>query len=124
VRRRPDDLGIVAVGDDQAGAIGAEIVAVEGREAEAGRHRPIEEVAIIEIVAPFAVAEQIGARDLDLDDDQPALGVDRDHVGAPAVGQRHLANREHVAAEEQPGHAAGDILRGERRVGEAEGRFG
>ena len=47
------------------------------------------------------------------------LRVDRDHVGAAAVGQRHLADREHVGAEEQPRHPARDVLRGHRRVGEA-----
>ena len=58
------------------------------------RHRPEEAVAIIEIVDPFAVAEQVGLGDLDLDDGQAALGVDRHQVGAAAVGQRHFADRE------------------------------
>jgi hypothetical protein len=35
--------------------------------------------------------------------------VDRHHVGAAAVGQRHFADGEQVAAAEQPGHPARDL---------------
>src|SRR5688500_1993464 len=40
VRRLAQDRRVVAVGDDQPGAVGAEAVAVERLKPEAGRHRP------------------------------------------------------------------------------------
>jgi hypothetical protein len=104
---------------DQAGAVRAEPVAVERLEAEAGGHRPEEAVAIIEVIAPFLVTEQVRPRHLDLDDHQLPLGTDRHHVGAAAVGQRHFAQGEKVGPEEQTCHAAGDVLRGKRHVGKA-----
>src|SRR5205085_9699071 len=90
---------------------------------EPRRHRPVEAVAIAEIVAPFLVAHKVGPGDLDLDDGDEALAVDRHHVRPPAVGQRHLAQGERILVEEQPGYAARDVLRRGRCVGEAELRL-
>ena len=100
-----------------------ERLGLEWRAIEALRHRPEKPVAIIQILAPLAVAEQIGARDLDLDDGDHAAGIDRHHVGAAAVGQRHLADAEQIEVEEQPRDAPRHVLRGEGSVGEAESRF-
>src|SRR5690606_9705969 len=66
--RLADDLGIVTVGDDPPGTIGPESRPIERLEREAGRHGPEEAVAIIEVIGPFVIAEQIGPRHLDLDD--------------------------------------------------------
>ena len=118
-RRLANHRRVIAIGDDEPGAIIAQAAAVEGREIEAARHRPEEAVAIIEIVGPLAVAHQIGARNLDLDDDQLAFGRKRHHVGAAAIGQRRFAEREHVGAEEHPGDAARDIAGDEREIVEA-----
>ena len=56
--------GIVAIGDDQPAGAGMEAFLLERLQVEPGRHRPEEAVAIIEIVTPFAVANQIGAETL------------------------------------------------------------
>jgi hypothetical protein len=86
-----------------------------------GRQAPVEPVAELEVVGPFAVAEQVGARGLDLDDHQLALGVDSHQVGAPAVAQRHLGERPDVVAREQPADAAGDRARAPGVVGKRHG---
>ena len=97
-----------AIGDDQPGDVGQEVGTV-ANPGKFGRHGPEEPVAIIEIVGPFAVAQEVGLRDLDLNDRQPTLGVDRHHVGATTVGQRHFADREQVLTAKQPGHAPRDL---------------
>ena len=61
-RRRPDDLGVVLVGDDHAAAIGPEVGAFEAAAVELGRQAPVEPVAELEVVGPLAVAEQVAAR--------------------------------------------------------------
>ena len=93
------DRRIITIGDQQTGFVRQEMRLVE-QAAQALGHRPVKAVAIIQIVAPLAVADQVGAADLDLDDRQMAPGIDRDQVGAAAVGQRHFAHREPVATTE------------------------
>ena len=44
-----------------------------------------------EIVGPFAVAEQVGARHLDLDDHHLTAGIDRHQIGAPATVEQLLS---------------------------------
>ena len=95
-RRLAQDRGVVAVGDDHARSLGQERFAVQRAMVEPGRHRPEEAVAMVEIVEPFAVAEQIGARHLDLDDDDLAARVDRHDVGAAAAVERHFAHRRQI----------------------------
>ncbi len=67
-----DDRRIIAVGNDHAGAGRQERLPVQRRGVETGGDRPVEAVAAAEIIGPFAVTEQIGARHLDLDDDDVA----------------------------------------------------
>ena len=80
----------VAIGHDHAAAIGTEALALERAAVEAGRYAPEEAIAEIEIVGPFAIAQQIAALDLDLDDDHPTLGVHSHQIGAPTVAERHF----------------------------------
>ena len=55
-----------------------------------GRDREIKAVAMGGVVAPFAVGAEVGDRGFDLDDQQRALAVERDDVGAPAVAERRV----------------------------------
>jgi hypothetical protein len=96
-------------------------VRVERLKHEAGRHRPEEAVTIIQIVDPFVIAEQIGPRNLDLDDGQDPARADRHHVGPAPVGQRHLAQCVEILAVEQAGDSARHVLGHGRLVGEAAG---
>ncbi len=101
-RRGAQDFGVVAIGDDHPAAVGAVVRAVERPAIEPRRHPPEEAVAMIEIVGPFAIAQQIAALDLDLDDDHPSLGVDPHQIGAAAVAQRHFGQAPDIVAREQP----------------------
>ena len=85
MRRFTDDRRIVAVGDDQTSFPGKIPLLFEDSR-EMRRHGPEETIAIIEIVEPFAVAEQVRLGDLDLDDREAAYTVDRHEIGAAAVG--------------------------------------
>ena len=87
--------GIVTVGDDQSRSIGQIPLLLEDSR-EVRRHRPEEAVAIVEIIRPLAVADKIRLGDLDLDDREASLAVNRHQVGAPPVRQRHLADGEQV----------------------------
>ena len=58
------------------------------------------------IVAPFVVGAKIGDRRLDLDDQQRAVAVDADDVGAPPAGERQLGDGGETARPEQPPDAA------------------
>src|SRR3546814_9471068 len=87
---------------------------LQNRRVEPRGERPIEAVAPVAIVGPFAVTVQISAADLDLDDGDLALCVDRGQVGAPPVRQRHLGNRDQPRLREQPAHAARDIGGGQQ----------
>ena len=71
------------------------------------RHGPEESVAVIEIIGPFVVADQICLGDLDLDDGETALRIDRHQVRAAAVGKRHFADGEQVMATEQTRDSTG-----------------
>ncbi len=62
-----------------------------------------------EIIGPFAVAEQIGTRHLDLDDDDVAARIDRHQIGTAPVLQRHFRKRDAIVAKQQPRDAAGDV---------------
>ena len=64
---------------------------------------------MLEIIAPFGVAEQIGARHLDLDDGDLAARIDRHQIGTAARSQRHLRRGDDIVAEPQALHAARDI---------------
>ena len=73
-RQRPvqcvaHDRGIVAVGDDQARGSGKIALMLE-QCGKIRRHRPEEMIAIIEIVGPLGIIDQVGLGDLDLDDGQ------------------------------------------------------
>ena len=105
-RRRPHDLGVVAIGDDHAAAVGPEVGQLEAAAVEFGRQAPVEAVSEIEVVGPLAVAEQVATRGLDLDDHDLPLGVDSHQVGAAAVAQRHFRQRPDVVAREQPADSA------------------
>ena len=54
------------------------------------------------VVAPFVVGAKVGDRRLDLDDQQRAVAVDADDVGAPPVGERQLGDGGEAARPEQP----------------------
>src|SRR3546814_1750842 len=75
--RLAHDRRIVAIGDDQPGTRRQKGIAIERARVEPRRQCPEKTVAMIEILGPFCVPEQIGPRDLDLDDRDPALGIDR-----------------------------------------------
>ena len=113
---------IIAVGDNQAGCARKIALLIENAR-QMRRHGPVETVAIVEIIRPLAVPKEVRLRDLDLDDRESALAVDRHQVGAATVGQRHFANREQVLAAEQARHSARHVGGDRRRIGET-GRLG
>lgn len=112
-----DNRRVVAIRDNQTGLRG-KIPLLFKQSRELRRNRPEESIAKVEIVEPFAVAEQIGPGDLDLDDRQPALGVDRHQIGAPPIGQGHFAYCEKVLPTEQASDSPCDLGRDRRSVGE------
>ena len=63
-RRHPDDLGIVGVGKDEAGALG------QKRCRKVSADRPEEPVAIVEVALPFLIGALIGPAGLALDHPQ------------------------------------------------------
>ncbi len=120
MRRFTHHGSVVTIGNEDSGIPRPETLVIEqGRQQV--RNRPEESVAIIEIVDPFLVAEQIGAADLDLDDRQFPFGPDRHQIRAPAVGQRHFAHGEQILPAEQARHAARHLGRDGRSVDEAIG---
>ena len=118
MRSFTDHRRIVAVGNDQPRFPG-QIALLFEIARQMRRHRPVETIAIVEIVEPFAVADQVRLGDLDFDDREAAVTVDCHQIGAAAVGKRHFAHREQVLAAEQPRNAARDIRSNRRSIGEA-----
>ena len=114
-RGGPQDLGVVAVGRDHAAAFGEKRVGFQWRTVQRGRQGPVEPVAIVQIVGPFAVTQQVGPAHLDLDDDDVAFGIDAHQVRPPSTAQRHLRQAPDVVACKQPSDAAGDVQGGDRR---------
>ena len=110
-RRGADDLGVVAIGHDHPTVFGMKARVIETGAVEVRGQAPIEPVAVIEVIGPLGVAEQVGAADLDLDDDDPALGVDPHQIGAAVAPaglgrQRHFGDAPHVVAREQSANPA------------------
>lgn len=71
----PYDFRVIGIGDDQSGAVGPERGLVKQAEVEAGRHSPEIAVAIIEIILPLPVAEEVGAAALDFHGNEAAASV-------------------------------------------------
>ena len=62
-----------------------------------------------QIIGPFAVAQHVGPRHLDLDDDDIPPRVERHQVGASPTLQRDFGNGNQVVAEQHPRDPARDI---------------
>jgi hypothetical protein len=99
----PDDRAFEAIGQDQT-LVRRQHIA---REIAAGSE--IEAIAIAEIVLPFAIAQEIRPARLDLDDCDPARMVECHQIGAPAVGERQLAEHRVVAVDQGADHPALDV---------------
>jgi hypothetical protein len=110
-RRRPENLRVIAIGNDHPAALRQERRGIERRAVQLRRESPVEAVAIVQIVGPFRVAQQIGAAHLDLDDGDPALGVDAHQIGAASAAQRHFGQAPGIVAREQPADSARDGIR-------------
>ena len=104
-----DNFPVIAIGHDDAAAIGAICVAFERAAIHPRGQGPEEPVAEIEIIGPFAIAQQVAPLDLDLDDDHLPLSVDPHHVRAPPIAQRHFGEAPDIVARKQPRYAAGDV---------------
>src|SRR5689334_4694266 len=90
-----DHSRVVSVGDDQP-CFARQVSFLLEDSGKAGRHRPEKAVAIVEIVSPFAVSEKVSLRDLNLDDGQTALRINRHEIRTAAVRKRHFADCEEV----------------------------
>lgn len=101
-----DDLGVVTIGHDHSAAIGTEIRTVKRGAVKARWQTPVEPVAMFEVIAPLAVAEQVTAGDLDLDDHDLPFAIDPHQVGTPTAAQRHLGETPDFIAGKQPGNPA------------------
>jgi hypothetical protein len=114
--RLAQDRRIVAIGDDHARPLRQERRTVQRRGIEPRRHRPVIAVAVTEIVGPFAVTHQVGARHLDLDDHQLSARVDRHQVGTAAALQRDFGDGDEVVAQQHPRDAARDVGGADRGI--------
>ena len=114
-----NNCSVVAVSNDEAGVARQVTLFLEDLR-QVRRHGPKETVAITKIIGPFAVAEKIGLGDLDFDDREAALPVDRHQIGAATIGQRHLAYCEQILSTEEARYAPRDFggnWRGIRETG-------
>jgi len=82
--RGSQDFRVIAIGNDYPASVGQEIFGIQHRAVKMRREAPVKPVTMIEVVGPLAIAEQIGAADLDLDNHDLALGIDA-HQVCPAV---------------------------------------
>ena len=73
------------------------------------RNRPIELIAIFKIIGPLAVIDQVGLGNLDFDNGEAALCVDRHQVGTAAIGQRNFTNGEQILPAQKPSQPAGYV---------------
>ena len=105
-----------ALEDDHARPLRKKGRTVQRRGIEPRRHRPIIPVAVTEIVGPFAVTHQVGARHLDLDDHQLSARVDRHQVGTAAALQRNFGDGDEVVAQQHPRDAARDVGGADRGI--------
>ncbi|ESW69250.1 hypothetical protein X773_28310 [Mesorhizobium sp. LSJC285A00] len=97
--RIAQNLGAVAVGEDEAAFLGEDLRwhARMGGEEEA--------VGVQPVIRPFAVDAKILDRGFDLDDPDVALPGQRHKVGAPPGGQRQFGQHMHAHLHKQPLHA-------------------
>src|SRR5439155_9116943 len=87
MRGLTDHRSIVAIGNDQPRLAWQIALFVKDPRQERG-DRPVESIAIFKIITPFPIADEVSLSDLDLDDGQAALRINRHEVGAAAIGQR------------------------------------
>ena len=109
-RRVPNNLGVVAIGHDDARFLGLKRFTIQRRAIKGGRDSPEKPIAKIQIVGPFGVAQQIAARDFDLHDHKQPFGINPHQVRAPVVLQRDLRKAPDVVAREKPAYPSGDLF--------------
>lgn len=107
-RRRPNDFAIITVGHHDTAAIGAIVLSIKDIPVDLRRKPPIESIAEVEVIGPFAIAEQIAALDLNFDDDDPALRIETHQISAPSVAQWHFRHQPDIIPGEQALDAAAD----------------
>ena len=110
-RRGPHYFPVIAIGNDDSATVRSIAFAVQRAVIEPRGHSPVETIAMIEIIGPFAITQQIAPLDLDFDDDDPPLGVDTHKVRPPPATQRHFGQAPYVVACEQPRYAPRDMGR-------------
>jgi hypothetical protein len=98
-RRVTQDFAAKRVGDDHACFRWQDV------EWHVSADAKIKPVAMGGVVAPLAVSAEVGDRRLDFNDQQRALTVDADHVGATTVGKRQFDDTRVAARPQQPPHA-------------------
>ena len=75
-----------------------------------GRHGKGQPVAEFAVLAPFAVAAEIGYRRFHLDDQEDAIAAHGKKIGAPPVGERHLGEARIAQLRQRASRAAANIL--------------
>ncbi len=69
-----------------------------------------------QIIGPFAIAHQIGARHLDLDDRDIAPRIDRHQVGAASAVQRDFGDRDQIVPQQHATHPTRHLRRDQRGI--------
>lgn len=112
--RGPDELGAETVGDHQS------LVGRQDALGKVGRDREREKIAIVQIVPPLVVSLEVGEAGFDFDDGEPALMVQRHHVGATSIGERKLEQHGLIGRHQRPSDPA---LEPRRNLGTDRRRF-
>jgi len=94
--RRAQNFGIVTIGDDNPAGVRQERFCFQAGTIKVRGKTPIEAVAMVEIIGPFAIAQQIGPADLDLHDHHAAFCIDTHQIRTATVAQRHFRQAPHV----------------------------
>ena len=97
---------MIGIGDDQS------LVARQQMAGEILADGKIEKVAMGPVFRPLAIAQEVGRRRLDLDDDEAPALVEAGDIGAAAIRQLEFADRAKPHVDEKPPDAAGQAAGG------------
>lgn len=84
-RCRPDNLAIIAIGHNNPAFLGQIICTFERRAIKPLRNTPEKPVAMLKVIGPFAIAQQIASLNLNLNDDNFAFGINAHQISAPVT---------------------------------------
>ena len=110
-RGMAQDFAIICICNNYTAAAGLIRFCLQRTAIKRGGDAPEKPIAIIQIIGPFSIAQQITTSDLYFDNHHQTLGIHTHQIGAAPILERNLTKAPDVVTSKQPHDPARDIIR-------------